>query len=53
MVLEKGIIGSPVWPVRCAVALRHDTGQVSHRIAPDIDGERDLLMGGIGNAVSQ
>src|SRR5262244_1217567 len=47
-VLDKGTVRRPVWLgsitfVR-GVGLSHDTGQVTHHIAPDIDAERDLLM---------
>ena len=48
-VLDKGVEGRPVWlgsATRDAgVSLSRDTGQVTHRIAPDIDAERDLLIG--------
>src|ERR1700712_1795770 len=47
-VLEKGADGRPVWlgsiTFDRGVGLSHDTGQVTHHIAPDIDTERDLLM---------
>src|ERR1700709_152978 len=47
-VLEKGEDGRPVWlgsiTFDRGVGLSHDTGQVTHHIAPDIDAERDLLM---------
>lgn len=47
-VLEKGTDGRPVWLGAATfdrgVGLSHDTGQVTHHIAPDIDAERDLLM---------
>jgi len=47
-VLEKGTDGRPVWlgsvTFDRGVGLSHDTGQVTHHIAPDIDAERDLLM---------
>jgi len=47
-VLEKGTDGRPVWlgsiTFDRGVGLSHDTGQVTHHIAPDIDVERDLLM---------
>jgi len=47
-VLEKGQDGRPVWlgsvTFDRGVGLSHDTGQVTHHIAPDIDAERDLLM---------
>ena len=48
MVLEKGSDGRPVWlgsiTFDRGVGFSHDTGQVTHHIAPDIDAERDLLM---------
>jgi hypothetical protein len=48
LVLEKGNDGRPVWlgsiTFDRGVGLSHDTGQVTHHIAPDIDTERDLLM---------
>ena len=48
LVLEKGNDGRPVWlgsiTFDRGVGLSHDTGQVTHHIAPDIDAERDLLM---------
>lgn len=54
MVLEKGSDGRPVWlgsiTFDRGVGLSHDTGQVTHHIAPDIDAERDLLMQDLGKA---
>jgi hypothetical protein len=48
-VLEKGTDGRPVWlgaiTFDRGVGLSHDTGQVTHHIAPNIDAERNLLMG--------
>src|ERR1700730_6107609 len=48
LVLEKGNDGRPVWlgsiTFDRGVGLSHDTGQVTHHVAPDIDAERDLLM---------
>src|SRR5258708_17495698 len=48
LVLEKGTDGRPVWlgsiTFRRGGGLSHDTGQVTHHIAPNIDAERDLLM---------
>lgn len=48
MVLEKGTDGRPVWLGSATfdrgVGLSHDTGQVTHHIAPNIDADRDLLM---------
>jgi hypothetical protein len=47
-VLDQGTDGRPVWLGSATfdrgVGLSHDTGQVTHHIAPDIDAERDLLM---------
>jgi hypothetical protein len=47
-VLENGSHGRPVWlgsiTFDSGVGLSHDTGQVTHHIAPNIDAERDLLM---------
>src|SRR5215475_8894120 len=47
-VLDKGADGRPVWlgsiTFDRGVGLSHDTGQVTHHIAPNIDAERDLLM---------
>ena len=48
LVLEKGTDGRPVWlgsvTFDRGVGLSHDTGQVTHHIAPSIDAERNLLM---------
>jgi LssY C-terminus len=48
IVLEKGRDGRPVWLGSAtfdrSVGLSHDTGQVTHHIAPNIDAERGLLM---------
>ena len=48
LVLETGTDGRPVWlgsvTFDRGVGLSHDTGQVTHHIAPNIDAERDLLM---------
>jgi len=48
LVLEQGTDGRPVWlgsvTFDRGVGLSHDTGQVTHHIAPNIDAERDLLM---------
>lgn len=53
-VLDQGTDGRPVWLGSAtfdrAVGLSHDTGQVTHHIAPDIDAERDLLMSELGAA---
>src|SRR6478736_2005560 len=54
MVLEKGSDGRPVWlgsvTFDRGVGFSHDTGQVTHHIAPDIGAERDLLMRDLGEA---
>jgi hypothetical protein len=54
IVLEKGNDGRPVWlgsvTFDRGVGFSHDTGQVTHHIAPDIDAERDLLMQDLGKA---
>jgi hypothetical protein len=53
-VLEKGMEGRPVWlgsaTEDAGVTLSRDTGQVTHRIAPDIDDERNLLIGELVSA---
>ena len=53
-VLEHGTAGRPVWlgsvTFDRGVGLSRDTGQVTHHIAPDIDAERDLLMGDLRDA---
>jgi LssY C-terminus len=53
-VLEKGTDGRPVWlgsiTFDRGVGLSHDTGQITHHIAPDIDAERDLLMNDLQEA---
>ena len=53
-VLERGEEGRPVWlgsaTMDAGVTLSRDTGQVTHRIAPDIDTERDLLIGDLVTA---
>lgn len=52
--LASGEDGRPVWLGSATfdrgVGLSHDTGQVTHHIAPDIDAERDLLMHDLGEA---
>jgi hypothetical protein len=54
LVLDKGMQGRPVWlgsvTFDRGVGLSHDTGQVTHHIAPDIDAERDLLMRDLSDA---
>jgi LssY C-terminus len=53
-ILEKGSDGSPVWlgavTFDSGVTLSRDTGQVTHRIAPDIDKARDRLNADLNNA---
>jgi hypothetical protein len=54
-VLAKGSDDTrPVWlgavSFDSGVTLSRDTGQVTHRIAPDIDRERGRLIGGLNNA---
>jgi hypothetical protein len=53
-VLDSGTDGRPVWlgsiTFDRGVGLSHDTGQVTHHIAPNIDAERDLLMRDLGEA---
>lgn len=47
-VLAKGENGRPVWLGSATfdrgAGLSHDTGQITHHIAPDIDAERDRVM---------
>jgi hypothetical protein len=54
LALEKGTDGRPVWlgsvTFDRGVGLSHDTGQITHHIAPDIDAERDLLMHDLAEA---
>ena len=53
-VLDKGTDGRPVWlgsiTFDRGVGLSHDTGQVTHHIAANIDAERDLLMRDLADA---
>ena len=48
LVLQSGADGSPVWlgsaSFDSGVTLSRDTGQVTHKIAPNIDAERDRLI---------
>ena len=48
-VLQGGVDGRPVWlgsaSFDSGVTLSRDTGQVTHKIAPNIDRERDRLIG--------
>ena len=54
LVLQSGADGSPVWlgsaSFDSGVTLSRDTGQVTHKIAPNIDEERDRLIAGLNNA---
>jgi hypothetical protein len=51
LVLQSGADGSPVWlgsaTFDSGVTLSRDTGQVTHKIAPNIDEERDRLITGL------
>jgi hypothetical protein len=53
-VLQSGVDGKPVWlgsaSFDSGVTLSRDTGQVTHKIAPNIDQERDRLMGDLDRA---
>ena len=47
--LERGADGRPVFLGSATfdrgVGMSHYTGEITHHIAPDIDAERDLLIG--------
>ncbi len=53
-VMDKGVEDRPVWlgavTFDRSVGLSHYTGQVTHHIAPDIDEERDGLLGDLKTA---
>lgn len=53
-VLDQGEEGEPVWlgsvTFDSGVGLSRYTGQITHHIAPDIDEERDSLMGELASA---
>lgn len=53
-VLDNGVEGRPIWlgasTFDRGVGLSHYTGQVTHRIAPQIDQERDFLIGELKKA---
>jgi hypothetical protein len=53
-VLQSGTDGRPVWlgsaSFDSGVTLSRDTGQVTHKIAPNIDQERDRLIGDLDRA---
>ncbi len=54
LVLASGAEGSPVWLGSATfdkgVTLSRDTGQVTHKIAPNVDEERDRLVAGLNDA---
>jgi hypothetical protein len=54
LVLQNGADGSPVWlgsaSFDSGVTLSRDTGQVTHKIAPNIDEERERLIAGLDDA---
>jgi hypothetical protein len=54
VVSAKGADASPVWLGSATfdqgVTLSRDTGQVTHKIAPNIDEERDRLIGDLNQA---
>lgn len=54
LVLQSGAEASPVWlgsaSFDSGVTLSRDTGQVTHKIAPNIDDERDRLITGLDRA---
>jgi hypothetical protein len=54
LVLEKGKDGRPVWLGSATfdrgVGLSRYTGEITHHIGPDIDAERDLLIGDLTKA---
>ena len=54
LVLDKGADAVPVWlgaaSFDSGVTLSRDTGQVTHKISPDLDGERDRLMDDLNRA---
>jgi len=54
LVLENGADAGPVWlgsaSFDSGVTLSRDTGQVTHKISPNVDGERDRLMGDLNQA---
>lgn len=53
-VLDQGANGRPVWLGSATfdrgAGLSHDTGQITHHIAPDIDAERDRLIADLEGA---
>jgi hypothetical protein len=54
LVLESGADAAPVWlgsaSFDSGITLSRDTGQVTHKIAPDVDEEREQLIGGLNQA---
>ena len=52
--IKNGVDGDPVWlgsaTFDSGVTLSRDTGQVTHRIAPNVDEERDRLIAGLNDA---
>src|SRR5262249_46922219 len=54
LTLDKGVEGRPVWLGSSSfdrgVGLSHDTGQITHHIGPDLDRERDFLIGTLVDA---
>src|SRR6266568_7456777 len=54
LVLVNGADASPVWLGSATfdkgVTLSRDTGQVTHKIAPNVDAERDQLVGELNRA---
>jgi hypothetical protein len=57
LALASGAEGSPVWLGSATfdkgVTLSRDTGQVTHKIAPNVDEERDQLVGGLNREKPQ
>jgi hypothetical protein len=54
LMLANGVEARPVWlgsaTFDSGVTLSRDTGQVTHRIAADVDAERDRLVAGLNDA---
>lgn len=54
LVLQSGAEERPVWLGSASfdqgVGLSHDTGQITHHIAPDVDADRDLVIRDLSNA---
>jgi hypothetical protein len=54
LVVASGANAAPVWlgsaTFDSGVTLSRDTGQVTHKIAPNVDEERDRLIGGLNQA---